>query len=223
MYRSERYLAEPDEVDEFVRTMRHGYLTAANPQGYPSVSILPFLKDGDFIELHCVRADPTFVAIQANPRVTFVVADFLAATPHQWVDPNDAGRATLHFQAVQYSCEATWSTNPADVAATLRRMVEAYDGPGEYEPVEDGTFYGPRLARLATVRLRILEAEAKFKLGPAGDARLKLQVASRLRERANPGDLRAADVIEARAAAPLLRPRALLWHRKRGPEPASRS
>jgi hypothetical protein len=202
MHRSPLYQSEPVEVEEFVRSMRHGYLTATATNGYHSVSILPFIKDGDEIELHCVRADPTFVALQADPRVTFVVSDFLAASPHHWVDPNDAGRATLHFRAVQYSCEATWSTNPADVAATLRRMVEDYDGPGAYQPIEDGSFYGPRLARLATVRLRILATDAKFKVGPAGNARLKLEVADRLRERRAPGDERAANVIERAAVSP---------------------
>jgi hypothetical protein len=37
----------------------------------------------------------------------------------------------------------------------------------------------------------------KFKTGPAGAAETKRKVAARLRERAQPGDGRAADVIEA--------------------------
>jgi hypothetical protein len=37
----------------------------------------------------------------------------------------------------------------------------------------------------------------KFKTGPAGAAETKRRVAGRLRERNQPGDLRAADVIEA--------------------------
>jgi hypothetical protein len=81
-------------------------------------------------------------------------------------------------------------------------MVEDYDGPGAYQPIEDGSFYGPRLARLATVRLRILATDAKFKVGPAGNARLKLEVAHRLRERRAPGDERAANVIERAAVSP---------------------
>jgi hypothetical protein len=37
----------------------------------------------------------------------------------------------------------------------------------------------------------------KFKTGPAGSAETKQKVAGRLRERGQPGDDRAADVIEA--------------------------
>ena len=60
-----------------------------------------------------------------------------------------------------------------------------------------GDFYGARLRRLATMRLRVVRTHIKFKTGPAGTAATKRRVAGRLRERARPGDLRAADVIEA--------------------------
>jgi hypothetical protein len=60
-----------------------------------------------------------------------------------------------------------------------------------------GEFYGARLKRLATMRLRIVRRHIKFKTGPAGAVETKRKVAGRLRERDEPGDLRAADVIEA--------------------------
>ncbi len=130
--------------------MRHGYLTVTGAPGFPSVSILPFLKDGGFLELHCVRADPTFVALQVHRRVAFVVSESLGRPE------------TSPVRSVRYSCEATWSTKPSDVAATLRRMVALHDGPRPDEPLEGTTFSSPQLARLATVRLRILETEATF-------------------------------------------------------------
>src|SRR6476661_2320161 len=100
MYPSNRYPTDPAAAEAFVAGQRHGTLIATPPDGYPQVSILPFVKTGDLIEVHCVRADPTFRAVQANPRVTFFVSDFLAFSPHDWIDPDDAGRATLHFRAV---------------------------------------------------------------------------------------------------------------------------
>src|SRR5512138_1427097 len=115
MYDSPRYQTDPAAVDAFVAAQRHGYLIATPSDGHPQVSLLPFLKHGDEIELHCVQADPTFAAVCANPRVTFLVSDFLAFSPHYWVSPVDGGRGTLHFKAVQFSCEATASTDPDDV------------------------------------------------------------------------------------------------------------
>jgi hypothetical protein len=60
-----------------------------------------------------------------------------------------------------------------------------------------GEFYGPRLRRLATMRLRIVRSHIKFKTGPAGTDATKKKVADRLRESGRAGDTRAAEVIEA--------------------------
>src|SRR4029077_2985833 len=157
MYPSPRYLTAPRAIERFVRSHRPGTLIATPPDGHPQVSLLPFVKTGDHIEIHCVRADPTFHALMANPRVTFLVSDFLAFSPHDWIDPHDAGRATLHFRAVAFSCAATYSTEPADVAGALRRLLAAYEPNKDFIPMADGEFYGPRLRRLAAVQLAIVQ------------------------------------------------------------------
>lgn len=196
MYRSPRYPTDLEAAEAFVAGQRHGTLIATPPGGFPQVSILPFVKDGDLIELHAVQADPTFAAARANPRVTFLVSDFLAFSPHYWVDPVDGGRATLHFRAVVYECEAAVSTDPHEVAAALSRLLAVYEPGARYEPIRDGDFYGPRLRMLGVLRLRVLNRYAKFKVGPAGPPGLKWRIAQHLRARGEPGDARAAEVIE---------------------------
>src|SRR5262245_19144883 len=106
MYPSSSYPTDPAEAEAFVASQRHGTLIATPPGGHPRISILPFVKEGDVIELHCVQADPTFEAVRQDPRVTFLVSDYLTWTPLDFVDPLDAGRATLRFRAVAYECEA---------------------------------------------------------------------------------------------------------------------
>ncbi|HSS92821.1 MAG TPA: FMN-binding negative transcriptional regulator [Candidatus Dormibacteraeota bacterium] len=198
MFASSNYPPDQAAAERFVAEMRHGTLIACSAEGYPQVSILPFVKTADLIELHCVQADPTFDAVRANPRVTFLVSDFLAWSPHDWVDDRDAGRATLHFRAVAFECDVErTSTDPEEVAGALRRLLAAYEGGRSYEPVQVGDFYGARLRRLATMRLRVVRSHVKFKTGPAGPPETKRRVAARLRERGRPGDVRAADVIEA--------------------------
>jgi predicted FMN-binding regulatory protein PaiB len=200
VFASSNYPPDQAAADRFVAEMRHGTLIASSAEGYPQVSILPFVKTDDVIELHCVQADPTFDAVRANPRVTFFVSDFLAWSPHSWVSDQDAGRATLHFRAVAFECNAERvSTDPDDVAGALSRLLAAYEPGASYEPMKMGEFYGPRLQRLATMKLRIVRRHIKFKTGPAGTGETKLRVAAKLRERGQPGDLRAADVIEAYA------------------------
>jgi predicted FMN-binding regulatory protein PaiB len=198
VFASSNYPPDQAAAERFVAGMRHGTLIACTAEGHPQVSILPFVKTDDVIELHCVQADPTFDTVRANPRVTFFVSDFLAWSPHSWVDERDAGRATLHFRAVAFECDVErTSTDPADVAGALSRLLAAYEPGASYEPVRMGDFYGPRLRRLATMRLRVVRSHVKFKTGPAGAVETKRRVAGRLRERDQPGDMRAADIIEA--------------------------
>lgn len=196
MYPSSSYPTDPAEVEAFVDAQRHGTLVASPPDGFPSVSLLPFVRTGEVIELHCVQADPTFAALQRNPRVTFLVSDYLTWTPHDFVDDRDAGRATLHFRAVAYECEAAWSTDPADVAGALARLLAAYEPAAAYDPIQDGGGYAGRLRRLAALRLRIRATHAKFKVGPAVPDAQQREVARRIRARGLPEDARAADVIE---------------------------
>ncbi len=197
MFESKNYPATPEQVDAFVASMRHGTLIATPPGGHPQVSILPFVKEGEVIHLHCVQGDPTFAAVQANPNVTFFISDFLAFSPHDWINADDAGRATLHFRAVAYECAAAVSTEPADVAAALAQLVRTLEPGRDHRPIVDDEFYGPRLRRLAAIDLRIVGYRAKFKVGPPGSSDVKREVARRLRLRGEPYDARAADVIES--------------------------
>jgi transcriptional regulator len=198
MYRSAKYPTDPVAVTAFVSGQRHGTLIAAPPGGHPQISILPFIHEGETIELHCVQEDATFAAVQANPRVTFLVSDFLAFSRHDWVDPEDAGRATLNFCAVAFECEATTATDPAQVAAALARLLAAYEPDADYVPIAaDNPLYSERIERLAAIRLRIVHTEAKFKVGPAAPVEVKQRVVDGLRARNEPGDARAADIIVA--------------------------
>jgi predicted FMN-binding regulatory protein PaiB len=197
MFRSPKYPTSPAEAERWVARQRHGTLIATPPSGHPQISILPFVKSGDEIEIHMVQLDPAFEAMCANPRVTFLVSDFLAFTPHHWVDPEDGGRATLNFRAVAFECDAKVSTDPADVAGALSRLLASYEPGASYEALRDGEFYGPRLRRLATAKLTVVRVDAKFKVGPAAPAEVKRRVAAGLRSRRWPGDERAAEEIEA--------------------------
>jgi predicted FMN-binding regulatory protein PaiB len=198
MYRSPKYPPDPKQVEEFVASMFHGTIITTPPGGFPQVSILPFVKTGDVIELHFVQRDSTFIALQANPRCTFFVSDFLAFTPHDFVDPVDAGLATLHFRAVAFECEARFiSVEPADVAGALARLLAHHEPGKSYDTPAVNERYGARLGMLGTARLSIVNVDAKFKVGLSGSDERKQLVADKLRERSKPGDERAADVIES--------------------------
>jgi len=54
VYASSNYVPDQAAADRFVSEMWHGTPIACTAEGCPQVSILPFVKTGDMIELHCV-------------------------------------------------------------------------------------------------------------------------------------------------------------------------
>jgi hypothetical protein len=185
-------------ADAFVASQKQGTLAAYAEGGFPRLSLLPFVKDGDLIEMHCVQLDPTFQALCRNPRVTFMVSDYLGTYPSEWVDPNDGGRGSTIFRAVSFDCLAEHDTDPAAVAAGLTKLLSVYEPGARHGTITDGEVYGARLRQLAFVRLRIVAMQAKFKIGPPGpgEKSRRANVAAQLRKRGQLGDLEAAHWID---------------------------
>jgi transcriptional regulator len=187
------------EIDAFVREQFCGRLIAADADGFPCASILPFVREGELIEVHLVQADPTFAALRARGRGAFLLDEALAFTPHTAVSERDAGFATLHFRAVLFRVEAEVSTEPAAVAAALERLLRAYQGDLPWEPVADGPLYGERLRRLAVARLRVVGVEAKFKVAQNRTPAERERLLAFLAARGLAGDALAAARIRAAA------------------------
>src|SRR5947209_15585714 len=76
VYASPKYPTSLADAEEFVASMKHGTLVAVAESGYPQVSILPFVKTGDEIEIHLHQRDPTLAALDFARRCTFLVSDF---------------------------------------------------------------------------------------------------------------------------------------------------
>ncbi len=90
----------PAEIAAFVDEQFCGKLIATDADGFPHASILPFVPLDGVLEVHMVRADPTFTALCASRRGAFLLDEPLAFTPHHVVSADYAGFATLHFRAV---------------------------------------------------------------------------------------------------------------------------
>lgn len=192
----------PGEIADFVAEQFCGKLIATDADGFPHASILPFVPLEGAIEVHMVRADPTFAALRASRRGAFLLDEPLAFTPHQVVSADYAGFATLHFRAVCFRVEADISVDPADVAAALERLLRRYE-PGEaWRPVQHGGPYDRDLQRLAVARLRQVGVEAKFKLAQNRTPVERERLLAFLRARGAEGDPRAARRIAAAAPHP---------------------
>lgn len=200
MFASPSYpVASAEEIDAFVAEQFCGKVIATDAQGFPHVSILPFVADGETIEVHMVQADPTFTALRAAGRGAFLLDEPLAFSPHHVVSADNAGFATLHFRAVLFQVEAQLSVEPAVVAAALERLLLRYEGAAHWSPVADGPLYGRELRRLAVARLRKVGVEAKFKLAQNRSPEERERLLGFLRERGLEGDGRAIARIQAAA------------------------
>lgn len=189
----------PAEIDAFVAEQFCGKVIAVDDDGFPRISILPFVRDGDQIEVHMVQADPTCAALRARGRGSFLLDEPLAFTPHHVVHPRYAGMATLHFRAVLFHVEARVSDDAEAVAAALQRLMAAYEPQASWDPVVNGPTYGHDLRRLAVARLHVVGVEAKFKVAQNRDDAGRNRVVEYLRGRGRPADLLAAERIEAAA------------------------
>ncbi|PSR34210.1 MAG: hypothetical protein C7B46_06585 [Sulfobacillus benefaciens] len=196
MYRSSAYPAvTPAQIDQFVLENFHGKCIAVDPEGYPVVSLLPFQyypsSDPNIpsrFDLHLVQDDTTFQALQSHPQCTFLIDQPLAFTPHDLVDPEYAGNATLHFRAAVFYCHAETITAPDQVAQVLDNLVHHYEPDKSFHPVTDTSYYHDDLSRLGIARLTVVRFEAKFKLAQGRSPEGKKALSQFLEQRNLPMD-----------------------------------
>lgn len=202
MYQSPSYPNVPiDALHAFVDAQFHVKVIAVDEDGYPCVSLLPFVrvegKDGrpDMFEVHMVQADQTFQALARSRKASLLFDEPLAFSPHDWVDPLYAGMATLHFRAVNVQADVETSTDPAVVAGFLARLLKRYEPGACYQPIQAGGVYDEDLKVLGAVRLTAIRHEAKWKLAQSRSEAKRAELIARLKERGGPLDTRAAEVI----------------------------
>ena len=174
----------------------------------PVVVPTQFVFQDDVVWLHLVRANPVFGALAENPRVLLSVADDWAFIPSSWKaigDENPAlGIPTTYYGAVQLVGTATVydeRTEPGGVAAILRRQLTAFQ-PG-VEAADPGEAHVAKLLGILGISITVEQVSAKFKYGGNVDVPHRLAVVERLRERAAPGDVAAANHAMQRLATEL--------------------
>jgi transcriptional regulator len=196
------YIPPPDRVDDdaewrpFVETHAFGHLVAAGRgRAVPVVVPTQFLLHEDQVLLHLARPNPLFAALAEQPRVVLSVAGDWAFIPSAWkavgAEDPDVGIPTTYYAAVQLEGVATVVSDPAAVAAVLRRQLAALQ---PEIPVADPELAHPtKLLAIRAVTIAVEEVRAKFKFGGNVDREHRLAVIDRLRHRDGPGDRAAAD------------------------------
>ncbi len=184
-----------DEWRDFVTAQGFGHLVAAGvARDVPVVVPTQFVLDGDEVILHLVAKNPILGAIAEQPRVLMSVAGDWAFIPSPWKAVADEdpllGIPTTYYAAVQLEGSATIVSDPAGIAAVLRRQLQVIQP--DFEIADLLSAHETKLGTIRGVRIAIDKIRAKFKYGGNVDAAHREAVIAELELRAGLGDLAAA-------------------------------
>ena len=187
----------------FVEAQGFGHLVAQGDcSGYPVVVPTQFVLEGNEVLAHFAAPNPVLAALALNPVALMSVAGDWAFVPSDWKAIGDEdpalGIPTTYYAAVQLRGRAEVQSEPAAVAAVLRRQLAVLEPTTPIADPEQA--HSAQLRSIRAVVLTVEDVVAKFKYGGNVDEAHRRAVVSRLRERGGPGDEAAAARVERRLA-----------------------
>lgn len=166
MRRKEFSVSEETEIETFLSGMSFGFLATVGKDGSPRVTPLNFVYDQGVFYFHGSRIGEKMDHLQANPLVSFSVADEYAVIPSYFTDPKLACPATTYFKSVTASGRAEIVTDVREKAAVFTLLMNKLQPEGGYDPIDaDNPAYAPRLRNVAVVKIVPDRLTAKFKFG----------------------------------------------------------
>jgi len=179
----------------FVDSQRFGHLIAPGAgRAWPVVAPTQFVLDGDEVLAHFAAPNPVLDALADDPRAVMSVAGDWAFVPSEWkaIDDEDPalGIPTTYYAAVQLRGRADVRSDPAAVAAVLRRQLRALQP--EVAVADPEEAHPAKLRAIRAVVVGLEEVVAKFKFGGNVDRAHRIAVVERLERRRGPGDVAAA-------------------------------
>jgi transcriptional regulator len=193
---------DESEWRKFVETHAFGHLVAAGRgRAVPVIVPTQFLLDDDRVLLHLATPNPFFEAVAEQPRVVLSVAGDWAFIPSSWKAIGDEdpalGIPTTYYGAVQLEGIATVAVEPSEVAAVLRRQLDALQP--EVPVADPERAHYQKLRAIRAIIISIDSVRAKFKYGGNVDDDHRKAVIARLKDRNSPGDRAAADHATSRS------------------------
>src|SRR5215813_6266426 len=81
------------EIDRLVDAQELGRLVTVGADGTPHIGLYPFVRDGETVDLHLVRADEQIADLRERSTCVFELDDVLGVIPSYWVHKEYAGSA----------------------------------------------------------------------------------------------------------------------------------
>jgi len=152
--------------------------------------------DGDLL-VHLARPNPVWPHLEAAAETRLALVGDYAYIPTNWRamagGPEEDGVPTSYYSAVQFVCRPAVVDDPAGKAEILTAQLDHFQPEGRHAVVDpDSPPYGPLLAGIRALRLKVLGVDAKFKYDDHNPVEHRLAVIERLEGRNRGLDLGAA-------------------------------
>jgi len=156
-----------------------------------------FVLSGDEIAMHLHKVNDAMPHLETGAQVSLSIVGDYAFIPGPWraKDPANLhdGVPTSYYAAVNFVCEPTVVSEPAEVAQIIQAHMTEFQPAGDYAVVDSVTApYGPMMTIIRGVRLKIVSVDAKFKYDDHKSLQFRQDMIERLRDRNTHQDAGAA-------------------------------
>ena len=176
------------ELEAFENEQRAAKLITVDADGRPCVGTYPFLRSGEWLEIHLVTTDEQVGHLRQRPVAAFLIDEILSSVPSHWFGPEATHADQLHC-TVQYDCDVEIIDDPVEIRRHLVDLLARYQPESVYVPL-DHPEYAVYLRAICLLRLRTARVRAKFKLGQKLDSVGRETMMNHLRQRGNASDWR---------------------------------
>jgi uncharacterized protein len=195
------YEVPEDDIAALITNQIAGRLITIGDNGTPHVGVFPFLHRDNRIEVHLAEGDEQLADLRRGSSCVFEIGDVLAYIPSYWEDEHNASGADIYHRTVVVEGAAELLTSADVVAEHLRSLLSRYQPEGRYVAVDaDHEMYARMLRRLTVVRVSIVRARSKFKLGQQRPIEMRQRIIAALQQRNRPADHIAAEAVSRTVA-----------------------
>src|SRR6185295_2747180 len=134
--------------------------------------------------------------LREQPRATLVFQDFLAVIPSHWVNESYAGAATSYYRYAELDCSIRLLEKPEEQTEVFEGLLRKHQPEGGFAKLDpESSLYASSYRMLVFIECRPEVVRTKWKIGQNRPEDVRLQISSRLEQRARGSDLRAASEI----------------------------
>jgi transcriptional regulator len=161
---------DESDVPAFLDSVATAELVTVGADGYPTATLMPFLRDGDRLLMHMARGNPHWQAIEPGTPALAVVAGAQAyISPAWYATKQEHGRVvpTWNYSAVHVSGRVTAHHEASWLRDVVERLTDRHEAgrPARWS-VDDAPadYVEKQLRAIVGIELAIERVEAKAKL-----------------------------------------------------------